>query len=516
MTNDGGQFTFRGFRKPTYTQVPDELFDELMPMLSGAELKVLLYIVRRTFGWKKDSDTISLNQMLNGVHRANGQMLDHGVGLTKKTLLVALTSLQDKRIILTERRQSPERGWEPTSYRLNVLTVPLGGEITSTLGEKVPQGVGGETTPRARGKNYSTQQTVLQDTVEQQTAARSLRHSSSEISSSKIRKGTPESSLTGPVTSQPPQDNQDPPRNSVQDGLGGPSGGDTTPGDTKRRQWDETGPKSNPTRSGGHSGRVTEPRGFASTASVLAKRAQTASPRNAVSEERQVITDYLRDFALELHDGAPLKSTVTRACRLFEQSGVSLEAFVSALYEARSITRERMHAVRSGGGYTKEGKWVPKKLMAYYLAVLEDVLGLREHPEARRVAGTTNRPNSDDSGPQGTNAPKRRQTPRKSPPDAPAGRSGEGLRERADSLAGDEEADDVGETDQWANWREAGELVYEPVNEDSLSSFTEKTPATSDTNRSGVSDGIRLSTTFDRTRTCCDCSRGARGNGPIC
>ena len=58
---------FQGFRSPNYTQVPDELFDELMSELSGAELKVLLYIIRRTFGFKKDSDNISLSQICNGI-----------------------------------------------------------------------------------------------------------------------------------------------------------------------------------------------------------------------------------------------------------------------------------------------------------------------------------------------------------------------------------------------------------------------------------------------------------------
>jgi hypothetical protein len=52
---------FRGFLSPNYTSVPDELFDELLPELSGSELKVLLYIIRRTFGFKRDADTISLS-----------------------------------------------------------------------------------------------------------------------------------------------------------------------------------------------------------------------------------------------------------------------------------------------------------------------------------------------------------------------------------------------------------------------------------------------------------------------
>ncbi len=95
---------FRGFRSPIYTPVPDELFDELLVELSGAELKALLYIVRRTFGFKRDSDNISLSQMLQGIRTRDGRVLDRGVGLSKKTLLLALRSLEDRGIILTERR----------------------------------------------------------------------------------------------------------------------------------------------------------------------------------------------------------------------------------------------------------------------------------------------------------------------------------------------------------------------------------------------------------------------------
>lgn len=54
---------FSGFVFPTTTPVPDQLFDELLPRLSGAELKVLMYIIRRTFGFKKQSDDISLAQL---------------------------------------------------------------------------------------------------------------------------------------------------------------------------------------------------------------------------------------------------------------------------------------------------------------------------------------------------------------------------------------------------------------------------------------------------------------------
>src|SRR5918998_799706 len=77
---------FKGFLSPRYTQVPDELFDELMAYLSGAELKVLLYIIRRTFGFKKDSDNISLRQICNGIKTREGEVLDKGTGLSLSTV----------------------------------------------------------------------------------------------------------------------------------------------------------------------------------------------------------------------------------------------------------------------------------------------------------------------------------------------------------------------------------------------------------------------------------------------
>lgn len=63
---------FVGFNPPHYTMVPDEIFDVLLPHLSGAEIKVLLYICRRTFGFKKDNDNISISQMVNGISRKDG------------------------------------------------------------------------------------------------------------------------------------------------------------------------------------------------------------------------------------------------------------------------------------------------------------------------------------------------------------------------------------------------------------------------------------------------------------
>src|SRR2546423_1134034 len=102
--------------------VPDELFDDLMAGLSGAELKVLLYIVRRTFGFKKQSDDISLNQISRGIVAREGRVLDHGTGLSKSTVKLAWQTLLSKNIIVAVHRVSADRGFEATTYRLNVAS----------------------------------------------------------------------------------------------------------------------------------------------------------------------------------------------------------------------------------------------------------------------------------------------------------------------------------------------------------------------------------------------------------
>ena len=111
---------FAGFYPPRYTPVPDQLFDELLPVLSGAELKVLLYIIRRTFGFKKDRDRIALSQMVGGIVTRNGRVLDRGTGLHKGTVITALRGLREKGIILSQHNSSPERGNEETTYALKI------------------------------------------------------------------------------------------------------------------------------------------------------------------------------------------------------------------------------------------------------------------------------------------------------------------------------------------------------------------------------------------------------------
>lgn len=51
------------FDAPNYTQFPNALI-MLMPEMGEAELKVTLAIARKTFGWHKDEDKLSLSQLM--------------------------------------------------------------------------------------------------------------------------------------------------------------------------------------------------------------------------------------------------------------------------------------------------------------------------------------------------------------------------------------------------------------------------------------------------------------------
>ena len=151
-----GKFIYKGIPSPNGTIIPDDVFDVLLPVCSGAEFKVLLYICRRTFGFKKESDNISLNQMLRGIVKKNGERLDSGVGISKPTLLRAIKTLVKKNIIIAEQRNSEERGHEATNYRLNLLD--------TTLGKKMNQ-ASSQNFTKPLVKKLDPQTTVLQTTV---------------------------------------------------------------------------------------------------------------------------------------------------------------------------------------------------------------------------------------------------------------------------------------------------------------------------------------------------------------
>lgn len=127
-----GTYHFGGLDSLSGTTFPDVLLDQVMANLTGAEFKVLAYIVRRTIGFGRASDTISLDQICSGVRGRNDAVVDAGTGLSKKTAIAALKGLQDKGVVVARKATGKDRANLPTALSLRVRDQP-GGDETGGL-----------------------------------------------------------------------------------------------------------------------------------------------------------------------------------------------------------------------------------------------------------------------------------------------------------------------------------------------------------------------------------------------
>ena len=83
-------------------------------------------------------------------------------------------------------------------------------------------------------------------------------------------------------------------------------------------------------------------------------------------ETKDVLQIYLRDVSRQFNDHAPA-SSVARALNLLAKSGLSREAFLARMLEAVSLIKEQVNGSRKP----------IKKPMAFYFAILTDLLGLK-------------------------------------------------------------------------------------------------------------------------------------------
>jgi len=175
---------------PNSTQIPDVILDHWMAELSGAEFKVLLYVARRTYGFGKESDNISLNQMAAGIRRRDGTWLDHGTGLSRSGVKAACNSLIQRGILVRVNNRSEEsRECEESTYRLNLFAASTEvGQKKAYVGHKEAQvgqekayvgqkeahvgqenAAGGPESDREVGQKLAPQETVQE--TDQETAA---------------------------------------------------------------------------------------------------------------------------------------------------------------------------------------------------------------------------------------------------------------------------------------------------------------------------------------------------------
>ncbi len=336
-------FEYEGFSSPKTTQVPDDVFDVLMPQLKDAELRVLLYIIRRTYGFKKDFDNISLKQMVDGITTRDGRVLDRGTGLPKSAVARALVGLREKRIIVSRRNSSAEKGNMATTYRLrfkdeadmidDTLADPRENNNPAPLSLYGDRGVS-----RQEDKPLSlyedTQETVVQHTDNNLSNIRKRSHADFSVDNSvthaakRTRNGSVEQRNIAPQTN---------PSTFV--------------------EKDDTG-------------RVVKQWGMEALGEILKKG--RGRPSKQEGEERQMILAFIGDFAREFSDKAELRSSVSRAYNIYKESQMSPLIFQDRLYQARLKTKENRARIRTSP-------------MAYFFACLETEAGLR--PDDRETSG---------------------------------------------------------------------------------------------------------------------------------
>ena len=78
---------------PNHTQIPNAIIDEHMSILSHAQFKVLIAICRKTIGWHKQSDYISVSQIVDIS------------GVSNKTVIKSIRELESMGFIITKKSQ---------------------------------------------------------------------------------------------------------------------------------------------------------------------------------------------------------------------------------------------------------------------------------------------------------------------------------------------------------------------------------------------------------------------------
>jgi len=75
---------FPGFDPPTenWSKLPHALIESLPAIETVSELKVILYILRHTWGFQEDQRRISVDEFANGRRKKNSGRVDGGTGLS--------------------------------------------------------------------------------------------------------------------------------------------------------------------------------------------------------------------------------------------------------------------------------------------------------------------------------------------------------------------------------------------------------------------------------------------------
>lgn len=150
---------------PNSFQVPNAIIDEVMAELSGAELKCYLAILRKTKGWGKESDAISVTQLMDVTGLSNRAVIDACNHLVERNLISQDAGSRGVKIFsvnlcnnFTSEKSSPVKKVHSTSEKSSLVTSEESSHtennIKNTTQNKT-NSTSGKDSPTARRKKYS-------------------------------------------------------------------------------------------------------------------------------------------------------------------------------------------------------------------------------------------------------------------------------------------------------------------------------------------------------------------------
>jgi len=95
-----------------YTQIANELMEALARIkLTPIENQVLMFVIRKTYGWKKKADNISISQIVEGT------------GASRRMVIYAVQNLESKKILLVKRDSARNEISGSLCHSINVIGI---------------------------------------------------------------------------------------------------------------------------------------------------------------------------------------------------------------------------------------------------------------------------------------------------------------------------------------------------------------------------------------------------------
>src|SRR6266852_5617293 len=190
----GGRMTFEGFPPPTknFFSLPNEMINVIAHIDNMAELKVIIYVIRHTWGYQEYGITkaITVEEFMHGRKRQDGTRMDEGTGLkSDRSVKDGLKAAIDHGFLLYEiddtdlarikksyaLKMASEAGRVDTTPQVDenrqVDATPLAGSIYLSGEQNLPLRQA-DSTPRS--EKDTLEKHLKKDTLERQEGANAL------------------------------------------------------------------------------------------------------------------------------------------------------------------------------------------------------------------------------------------------------------------------------------------------------------------------------------------------------